>query len=190
MRRTHAQHHRLAFTLTELLVAIGIIAILIGILLPALGAITQRSRRAATLALMQQFADSCSHFQQQVGYLPGIIPEDVLAFDAEQNGGVARLSGTENALLHLMGGGVRSDDVDAATWAGLTAGNGWVTLSFQRPPVGTLDLKVNVNGMSNGRRNRLRSEHRRPARTAGPSRLMGSADHLHPRGARHRSTRG
>lgn len=151
MRPAYAQSRRLAFTLTELLVAIGIIAILIGILLPALGAISQRSKRTATLAQMQQFADACSHFQQQLGYPPGIVPEDVLAFDTLQNGNVARISGTENALLHLMGGGVRADDVDAATWNNLTTANGWVALSFQRPQGGTLDVKVNINEMTNGR---------------------------------------
>lgn len=151
MRRVHAHRQRLAFTLTELLVAIGIIAILIGILLPALGAITQRSKKTATLAQLQQFVDACSHFQQQLGYPPGIIPEDVLAFDTANSGGVAKISGTENALLHLMGGGVRSDDVDAATWANLTPANGWVTRTFQRPQGGTLELKISINEMTNGR---------------------------------------
>ncbi|MBX3356020.1 MAG: prepilin-type N-terminal cleavage/methylation domain-containing protein [Phycisphaeraceae bacterium] len=155
MRRAHSSRRPLGFTLTELLVAIGIIALLIGILLPALGAISQRSKKAATQALMQQFADACSLFQQQVGYLPGVIPEDVLAFDAAQNGGVARISGMENALLHLLGGGVRSDDVTAAEWASLTSGNGWVTVSFQRPQGGTLDLKVNLNEMVSGRGPRI-----------------------------------
>jgi len=151
MRSAPFHRARLAFTLTELLVAIGIIGLLIGILLPALGAISQRSKRTATLGLMQQFADACNHFQTQLGYLPGIIPEDVLAFDTAQNGGIAKISGTENALLHMMGGAVRNDDVDANEWANLSTGNGWVTLSFQKPNGGSLDLKVNIKEITTGK---------------------------------------
>jgi len=155
MRQSNVQSVRRAFTLTELLVAIGIIALLIGILLPALNAVTQRSKRTATTALMQQFASACEHFQQQLGFLPGIVPEDVLAYDTQQNGGIAKISGTENALLHLMGGAVRSDDVTPAEWASLSTGNGWVTLSFERPQGGSLDIKVNVTEMTTGRGPRI-----------------------------------
>lgn len=91
------------FTLTELLVAIGIIALLIGLLLPALSAVNQRAKKSATAALMEQFANACNAFQQQFGYVPGLVPEDVLAYDTAQSGGVAKISGTENAILHLMG---------------------------------------------------------------------------------------
>lgn len=172
MRSMQLHRRPLAFTLTELLVAIGIIALLIGILLPALGAITQRSKKAATLGLMQQFADACSHFQQQLGYLPGIIPEDVLAYDTAQNGGVARISGTENALLHMLGGAVRSDDVTAAEWNSLTSANGWTTISFQRPQGGTLDLKVNVTELATGRGPRIAGKQYDRFFNAKPSELL------------------
>ncbi len=155
MRPDTLSLRRRAFTLTELLVAIGIIALLVGILLPALNAVAQRSKRTATLGLMQQFAGSCEHFQQQLGFLPGLVPEDVLAYDTAQNGNVARISGTENALLHLMGGGVREDDVTPADWSSLTSGNGWVQLSFQKPGGGNLNIKVNVAEMTNGRGPRI-----------------------------------
>lgn len=155
MRPFTLQSARRAFTLTELLVAIGIIALLIGILLPALNAVSQRSKRTATTALMQQFASACEHFQQQLGFLPGIVPEDVLAYDTAQSGNIAKISGTENALLHLMGGAVRADDVTASEWAALTPANGWVTLSFQRPQGGSLEIKVNVREMTTGRGPRI-----------------------------------
>ena len=114
------------FTLTELLVAIGIIALLIGLLLPALSAVNQRAKKSATAALMEQFANACNAFQQQFGYVPGLVPEDVLAYDTAQSGGVAKISGTENAILHLMGGGVRADD-EPAYFSSLGTSDGWVT---------------------------------------------------------------
>lgn len=155
MRRQSSRSLHRAFTLTELLVAIGIIALLIGILLPALNAVAQRSKRTATLGLMQQVASACSLFQQQLGFLPGLVPEDVLAYDTSQNGGVARISGTENAMLHLMGGGVREDDVTPAEWSSLGTGNGWVSLSFQKPNGGNLNVKININEMTTGRGPRI-----------------------------------
>lgn len=100
---------------------------------------------------MEQFANACNAFQQQFGYVPGLVPEDVLAYDTAQSGGVAKISGTENAILHLMGGGVRADD-EPAYFSSLGTSDGWVTVSFQRPAGGTLDVKVNVRKIGDGPR--------------------------------------
>jgi prepilin-type N-terminal cleavage/methylation domain-containing protein len=106
-------HARPAFTLVELLVAVAIILVLIGILLPALGKVSTKARVTATQATMNDFAKACDTFQQQFGYYPGVVPENVLA--ATPN---CPISGTENALLHLMGGAVRDDDPSYASAAG------------------------------------------------------------------------
>jgi len=91
-RRSHG-----GFSLTELLVVIGIIVLLVGLLLTALSVVRKKSDRTRTEAVMQQFANACVAFQAEHGSYPGVLPEDVLA-------GNPLISSTENALLHLMGG--------------------------------------------------------------------------------------
>lgn len=92
-----------AFTLTELLVVIAIIALLAGLLLTALGQVQTKSRETTTLSTMQAFGGACETFHQEHGFYPGVVPEGILAGDP-------RISGTENAMLHLIGGFWREED--------------------------------------------------------------------------------
>lgn len=128
------------FTLIELLVAVGIIVVLIGILLPALGKVAQKSRATSSASAMNEFAKACEAFQQQFGYYPGIVPEDILAQTAN-----APISGTENAILHLMGGAIRNDDPNYANAAG-------TELTFGTAATGQVRIKVDTNLIGKGPR--------------------------------------
>jgi len=85
------------FSLTELMVVIGIIVLLAAILLTALRHVQVARKQAETEARMRQFAQACVAFQLDHGFYPGVLPDDVVA-------DIPGFSGTENALLHLLGG--------------------------------------------------------------------------------------
>ncbi|MHC4219555.1 MAG: type II secretion system protein, partial [Planctomycetota bacterium] len=88
--------------MTELMVVIGIIAVLAGILLTAMGGVRRRAMSTQTESTMQEFAKACEAFQIEHNRYPGLVPEQVLA-DIDTTS-VLPISGTENALLDLMGG--------------------------------------------------------------------------------------
>ncbi len=137
-RFLQTDHPRRGFTITELIVVIGVIAVLAGILLAAMGGVRRKAMSTRTESTMTEFSKACDTFQLEHGRYPGVVPEDVLA-DTD----VPKLSGTENALLDLMGGARVSSptftDADFGILVGevIDLGGGWT-------------LKVNLDLMGAG----------------------------------------
>jgi prepilin-type N-terminal cleavage/methylation domain-containing protein len=130
---------RPAFTLTELLIVIALIALLVALLLAALNQVQKKSRETATLATMQAFSNACDTFQQEHGFYPGLVPEPILANDP-------KISGTENALLHLMGGGLRQEGSTTEEYDEF----GGVEVTFDQPSGQPYRIKINRERMGDG----------------------------------------
>lgn len=138
------QHHN-GFSITELLVVIGIIVLLAGILLVALGNVRDKAKRTATEGIMNSFAAACDTFQLEHGRYPGVVPDRILAEDPYQ------ISSTENALLELMGGFVREADfADTSIYANdYTTADGWEEIVIAGPN-GNYRIKVNRSRIGEG----------------------------------------
>jgi prepilin-type N-terminal cleavage/methylation domain-containing protein len=116
---------RRAFTLVELLVVVGVVALLMGLLLPALGAVIQRAKAAQTRGTMDGFARACDAYFLEFGEQPAAVPSSVLYFGVTDNPSdpvvpqnLSKLTQMDNAMLALMGGYRLETDADYAEYTG------------------------------------------------------------------------
>ena len=80
------------FTMTELMVVIGIIAVLAGILLTAMRGVRNKAMQTQTMYTMQDFSKAADAFQMVHSRYPGVLPEGILAATSF-SGGVSQRNG-------------------------------------------------------------------------------------------------
>lgn len=125
--RSH-HHRRRGFSLVELLIVIGIIALLISILVPVIGRVRIAGQTTDTAALIRAIDNACqtyhsdhqawpgplSNGQMGIGApdpVPGVVPGPADGFYRTGiGGGGVGVTGSENLVLGLLGGLVPYDD--------------------------------------------------------------------------------
>jgi type II secretory pathway pseudopilin PulG len=117
---------QLAFSLAELLVVIGIIAVLVSVLIPVVSGVRRKAREADTRSLISQLQSAIEKYHQDHRAYPGPIPNNLI-WNANANAGsfgatftvptppppgfdmtvgnlYTQITGAENLLLGLNGG--------------------------------------------------------------------------------------
>ncbi len=101
MHRHHNTTHR-AFTLIEMLVVLGIVALVVAIIIPALSGAGAAAKGAATRATMTGLNQAVTQFKNDQRRLPGYFAQDVLAQPNE----APWFTNMNNMLIELAGGQV------------------------------------------------------------------------------------
>ena len=96
------QAARRAFTLVELLVVIGIIALLVGILIPVAVSIRGNAQTADTKSLVRAMENAAQQYYSEFQQYPG--PLDDAQIGTEVFTGAGNVTGAENFVLGTMGG--------------------------------------------------------------------------------------
>ncbi len=87
-------------TLIELLVVVSILAVLMGVLVPAMSGVRNSARRAQTAVLINTVSNAASQFRQANRRMPGVFTQEELASPANTTG----FTQMESAILDLAGG--------------------------------------------------------------------------------------
>lgn len=112
------------FTLVELLVVIGIIAVLMGILIPIVGHIRLTGYVTATQAQISIIQGAIENYRQQFESYPGPLPESELKTSVNAAG---LATGSENLVLGLLGGLINKNGV--VTYDSTRVGSGPASLN-------------------------------------------------------------
>lgn len=94
---------RNAFTMTELLVTIGIMTILLSILVVTVGGVRETARVASTRAVMTAMSQATSRFREDTGYLPPVLDNDRGLVDAVPITDTAGQGGAPLYLSQMQG---------------------------------------------------------------------------------------
>jgi prepilin-type N-terminal cleavage/methylation domain-containing protein len=92
------------FTLVELLVVIGIIAVLVSILLPVVSSIRKSAQTAATQSRMTQIASAIHAYYMDFNAYPGAVPNSAWTPSVDPAAYPADLTSTEDLIMALLGG--------------------------------------------------------------------------------------
>ena len=118
---TRRSLRRRGFTLAELLIVIGIIALLVSILIPTVRSVRLAAQETSTRAFIRALDAAAESYNQTYGSYPGTLPETMLGDSPAQNLNVVNFGGTgyvtnrldsvtssENFFVSIMGG-LRTD---------------------------------------------------------------------------------
>ncbi len=129
---------RSAFSLIELLVVIAIIAILIAILMPALGGARVASKRTATAALLSDISNAAMQFSQDhAGRMPGYFEPRLMGMKSNEDRG---MSAMENVMLDLNG-----QDAILGTAGPSGGGGGGASVITVGPQGGSKGINITVD---------------------------------------------
>lgn len=137
-----------AFTLVEMLVVIGILAALIGILLPTLSKVRQSGYQARSQQTISALTAAIEQYQMDYRAYPGPIPNGNLGVVGLTNpalipnggGASTSVTGSENLLLGLMGGLKWNNGTNRVEYDASFIGKGPQTLGgFAKPHPAYID---------------------------------------------------